>query len=103
MFCPKCGSILKPEKKKGKTVMSCSCGYSSKGGQSEIKEVAEETKELEVIEEGADDESLPTTEAECPECGNDEAWYWLKQMRAGDEPETKFHKCTECRHIWREG
>ncbi len=29
-FCPKCNSLLRPEKnKEGKTVLKCSCGYKS--------------------------------------------------------------------------
>lgn len=102
MFCKKCGAILRPKKIKGKNVLSCSCGYADKEGKAEIVEKVEKEKELEVIQEGAGDETLPTTEETCDKCGNKEAWYWLQQMRASDEPESKFLKCTKCKHIWRE-
>ena len=37
-----------------------------------------------------------------PKCDHKEAWFWTSQTRAGDEAETKFFKCTKCRHTWRE-
>jgi transcription factor S len=102
MFCPKCGSLLKPKADKKKKVLACSCGYTSKDIDSAtIKEkVTKEDKEVSVVEEK--DDNLPLTDAECPECGNTKARYWLQQTRAGDEPETKFLKCTKCKHVWRD-
>ena len=102
MFCPKCGSLLKPKTEKKKKVLACSCGYSSKDlGSAEIKEtVKKDDKEVDVITE--DENIHPKTEAKCPKCGNNKAYYWTQQMRAGDEPETKFLKCTKCKHIWRD-
>jgi DNA-directed RNA polymerase subunit M len=102
MFCPKCGSLLKPKTEKKKKVLACSCGYTSKDVESaEIKEkVAREEKKISVVNE--DENILPETEAKCPECGNDIAYYWTQQMRAGDEPETKFLKCKKCKHTWRD-
>lgn len=102
MFCPKCGSILKPKKIKGKAIMSCSCGYSSKDEKPEIKEVIEEEKKIEVIQEGQTEKTLPITDEKCSKCGNNKARYWLRQMRAGDEPESRFLKCTKCKYTWRE-
>ena len=103
MFCPKCGSLLRPKADKKKKVLACSCGYTSKDVESAtIKEVGTEKdkKPVSVVEEK--DDSLPQTEAECPECGNAKAYYWMQQTRAGDEPETKFLKCTKCKHTWRD-
>ena len=101
MFCPKCGSILKPVKDKGKIVMGCSCGYSDKKIKGQIKEeVKKETKEVQVAE--GNTEHLPLTDEECPKCGHLKAYYWLVQTRAGDEPETKFLKCQKCSHQWRD-
>ena len=102
LFCPKCGSIMKPEKKKGKKVMACSCGYSTKKADTEIKEkIKNKKKEVEVVSD-EQEKSLPTTDADCPECDNTKAYYWMVQTRAGDEPETKFLRCTKCKHTWRD-
>ena len=49
MFCPKCGSLLKPKTEKKKKVLACSCGYSSKDlGSAEIKETVK--KEDKVVD-----------------------------------------------------
>ena len=103
MFCPKCGSILLPKKEDGKRVMSCSCGYrTSKIETTTIKEkVTEKAKPVEVIER-EDYKNLPKMKADCPKCPSKEAYYWLVQTRAADEPETKFLKCAECGHTWRD-
>ncbi|MCX8147026.1 MAG: transcription factor S [Candidatus Woesearchaeota archaeon] len=103
MFCPKCGGILMPKKDGSKKLLICKCGYKEKA-EKEIKlkePVKEKSKKVEVIER-AEEESLPTTEAECPKCHHREAYYWLQQTRASDEPETRFFRCTKCKHTWRE-
>ena len=51
--------------------------------------------------EDAADEGKPTAEIECEDCGNDRAWYTIKQTGSADEPPTRFFKCTECGHRWR--
>ncbi|MBU2561601.1 MAG: transcription factor S [Nanoarchaeota archaeon] len=102
-FCPKCKSILRPRKEGSKVVLYCSCGYtsgSSGGLLKEDKQVKKEEAELSVVEK--DINTLPITKDECPKCGNREAYYWLQQTRAGDEAETKFMKCTKCKHTWRD-
>ncbi|MFP4111599.1 MAG: transcription factor S [Candidatus Woesearchaeota archaeon] len=101
MFCPKCGSILVPKKESGKYVQSCTCGYTNKDTENtKLKDTIEEKEEIEVVDE--DFESKPVVEAECPKCGYNEAYFWLQQTRSSDEPETKFYKCKECKHIWRD-
>lgn len=104
MFCPKCGSILVPKKVDNKKQLVCSCGYKSKDtDQATIREtVVNKAKEVEVVEEKTELEALPKTDAKCPKCGHDTAYYWLVQTRASDEPETKFLKCEKCQHTWRD-
>lgn len=103
MFCPKCGSILIPKKEKEKKKLVCSCGYSSdETGKLRIEEKMRKEKAVDIVDDDTELESLPQTDAECPKCKNKKAYYWLVQTRAGDEPETKFLKCTKCRHTWRD-
>jgi DNA-directed RNA polymerase subunit M len=66
----------------------------------EEKVVKKEEAEFAAIDK--DISTLPVTKEECPKCGNNEAYYWLRQTRAGDEAETKFLKCTKCKHTWRD-
>ncbi len=96
---------MMPKKdEKGNTVCSCSCGYTDKSGSDACLKDAktkEEKAEVDVVDK--DIETLPITkDEECPKCGNREAYYWLIQTRAGDEPETKFMRCTKCKHTWRD-
>lgn len=105
IFCPKCGSLLKPKKDGSKTVMFCSCGFTNKDVSStKISESSVKKKdEAKFAVVGSEEDSvLPLTNAECPKCGHKKAFYWLVQTRAGDEPETKFLRCEKCRHTWRD-
>ena len=108
-FCPKCGSIMVPKKENGKTVYKCpKCGYEESGeasGSVKIKTVIKHSiKEKTLVLE---DERPPagaqiTKGVVCPKCGNDEAYFWILQTRAADEPPTRFYKCTKCGKVWRE-
>jgi len=104
-FCPKCGSLMMPKKAGKSVILACSCGYKDKEGKTELKEtiiVSKDEREIEIVESDADLKLLPKTKEECPECGHREAYFWTLQTRAGDEPETKFMKCCECKHTWRD-
>lgn len=103
MFCPKCGSILVPRKEGNKKLLACSCGYkSTKTEDAVLKEtITKKEKKVEVIERG-EIEILPKMKVMCEKCGHKEAYFWTVQTRAGDEPETKFIKCTKCGHTWRD-
>lgn len=100
MFCPDCGSLLRPKVEDGKTVSQCSCGYSSAGNDLKFEEKQKDAAPVEVVEE--DVRTNPLTKVKCDKCGHDEAEYWLQQTRSGDESETQFFKCTKCHHQWRE-
>lgn len=102
MFCPKCGSILTQRKDNDKTFLGCSCGYVLKSGNVEVKEEVKQKDEDNMDVVDSNDETLPETDADCEKCGNKKAYFWLIQTRAGDEPETKFLKCTKCGHTWRD-
>ncbi len=101
LFCPKCGSLLKPKIEGNKKFLICSCGYKAETEGVHLKEtVTKQTQKVEVAEEKMD--ALPKTFAECPKCGNKEAYWWMVQTRAADEAATRFLRCTKCKHTWRE-
>ncbi len=86
-------------------VLQCRCGYTREIGKKEkekytLEEKPEESKEIPVIEE--EFHLMPTVRIDCKKCGNTEAYYWMVQTRAGDEPATKFYRCTKCKHTWRD-
>lgn len=101
MFCPECGSILKPKEKAGKKILFCSCGYTKAPEKetAEIKEKVHGNKKVEVIEQV---EIHPKIKIKCERCKNNIAYYWTQQTRGADEPETRFFRCTKCGHTWRE-
>lgn len=104
-YCDDCGGLIVPEKKSDETSFKCrSCGnpYEKEGGELKITEKNDEDRKSIDVED-SEDENLPTTDDfECEECGNGEAYWWMLQTRAADEPETRFFKCTECSHTIRE-
>ena len=102
LFCPKCGSILRPKDKTDKKkVLYCACGFTKNadGDLGQIKEVGVKSKKIEVVENV---ETSPKVKINCEKCQNTIAYYWTQQTRGADEPETRFFKCTKCNHTWRE-
>lgn len=102
MFCPKCGAILLPKKEDNKKMLVCSCGYKSKDvAGAKLRETVDAEKKVEVVYK-EDVETMPLVSIECPKCHNMKAHFWMVQTRASDEPETKFMRCTKCKHTWRD-
>lgn len=97
-FCEKCGGIIKVEDNRA---VCASCGRKlNKKPKIEISEKADHRETIEVIKEEASNVH-PTVEIECPKCKNQKAYFWTLQTRSGDESETKFYRCTKCKHTWR--
>lgn len=79
-FCPKCGSIMLPDKKKG--VFVCrKCGYEEPINPEDAKKYRITQKVEHKPDEGIiiveqDVATLPKVKITCPKCGNDEAYWW---------------------------
>ena len=99
-FCPECGAMMLPND----GVLKCnSCGYSNELSDNDEYAVSKKVEAKETVKVlGEDVDVRPTTTETCPECGNDKAYYELKQTRSADEAPTRFFTCTECKHTWRE-
>ena len=98
-FCLKCGSVLIAA---GKDFKCARCNYKSKSKvKIETSESIETAPEIGVITD-KDTDVFPVTNCNCSKCGNKEAYFWTSQTRAGDEAETRFFRCTKCKHTWRE-
>ncbi|MEM1627823.1 MAG: transcription factor S [Desulfurococcaceae archaeon] len=109
-FCPRCGSLLKPSRENGKIHLICSrCGYKI-GPENSVQDsyrlstrIAHSSKERTVVVNEIDTSNLPITkDVTCKRCGAHEAYYWMIQTRAADEPPTRFYKCVKCGYVWRE-
>ena len=97
-FCPKCGSLLVPDKSKG--ILICSCGYKTKGDKKVSEKIYSSREGVGVFEQ--EKATMAKTKQDCAKCNNSEAFFWTMQTRAADEPETMFYRCTKCKHTWRE-
>ena len=103
-FCPQCGSLLVPENRDGRKILTCKkCGTSrdaagSSGSYVLSKEMGEKDNVVVIREEVV---PYPITKASCRKCGNGEAYYYSVQTRGGDESETVYMTCTKCKHVWK--
>jgi len=84
---------------KGDVFICNKCGYEQKKKGKNVVITKQTEREVAVLEEQID--ILPKTRVTCPKCGNNEAYWILRQTRASDEPETRIYTCTKCKHRWR--
>jgi len=103
-FCDECGSMMHAD---GDEMVCSSCGDREPKDEDLAASFVstEDQSEDDVIEteEGANFEGKPTAnDVTCEECGHTVAWYTIKQTGSADEPPTRFFKCKECGHRWRE-
>jgi len=109
-FCPRCGGLMKPLQENNVYYMVCiRCGYRVKASENDLKmykisvKINHSEKEKTIVVSEENVSNLPITrEVICPKCGFNEAYYWMIQTRAADEPPTRFYKCRKCGHVWRE-
>ena len=97
-FCHKCGSIFVMKNEKAVCV---GCGAkAAKKFKLKASEKINKHGGVVVINEEAD-ATYPIVDMTCPECKHKKAYFWTTQTRSSDESETKFYKCTKCKHTWR--
>ncbi|PKG33034.1 transcription factor S [Methanoregula sp.] len=102
MFCPECKSLMISS---GGQLKCRKCGYIRKIESTDNMTKKRDRIEKEIMivdDEGEKIRTLPTIQIKCPKCGNNLAFWWLRQLRAADESEVRFFKCTECDHTWRQ-
>lgn len=103
-FCDECGAMMVPSKdENGNRVLKCrSCGHEKAiEGELKVSQNIEKTPRDKIVIVEEESVPLPKTTAECPRCGNNEAYFWTSQTRRADEGATEFYRCTECKHTWR--
>jgi DNA-directed RNA polymerase subunit M len=106
-FCPRCKSVMVLTKEGGKAVWKCpKCGYEEEVSVSSAKLVEKTTltrkDDKPIVLTKSGEETLPKVKKTCPKCGYEEAYFWVQQTRAADEPPTRFYKCARCGYVWRE-
>jgi DNA-directed RNA polymerase subunit M len=81
------------------------CGYIRKIDENDQMQIRKKQSAKEILivdDEGEKVRTLPTIQIRCPKCENNLAFWWLRQLRAADESEVRFFRCTECSHTWRQ-
>jgi DNA-directed RNA polymerase subunit M len=102
MFCPECKSLLMSS---GGQLKCKKCGYIRKIEQTDqmTRKVERRERKITIVDdEGEKIRTMPTIQIRCPKCDNNLAFWWLRQLRAADESEVRFFRCTECGHTWRQ-
>lgn len=105
-FCPSCGKRMVLRRTKEGSVFVCTvcnCQKSTKKSAATRTVVPKKPKET-IVVIGKEDQQLktnPTANVLCPKCGNNLAYTWQVQTRAGDEGATQFFRCTKCSHTFR--
>jgi DNA-directed RNA polymerase subunit M len=98
-FCEKCGGMIIVDKNSARCA---ACGNKpKKKPKIEASEKIEKKEIVAVINEEADNTLPIVDDMPCPKCNNRRAYFWTTQTRSSDESETKFYKCTKCKHAWR--
>ncbi len=101
-FCDECGSMMQTDES-GELWVCQSCDNRQPKDPDASFVVTEGQEASEIIDvTDAENRGLPTTDARCPDCENDTAYWYMQQIRAADESETRFFVCTDCEHKWRE-
>lgn len=104
MFCPECKTMMISS---GGQLKCRKCGYIRKIEQADTDKVNKKRirteKEIMIVDDEEDKiKTMPTIQIKCPKCENNLAFWWLRQLRAADESEVRFFRCTECSHTWRQ-
>jgi len=80
------------------------CGYIRDITSADQMRIEEKRSEKEIIffDEEQEIATKPTIAIKCPECENNLAFWWMRQLRSADESEVRFFKCVKCGYTWRE-
>ncbi len=98
-FCPQCKSIMLPT---GGMWKCKKCGFEKERDKNSHLVSQQKRREKETVVLEKESEGLPTTQVKCQECGNNQAYWWMRQLRSADESEVRFFRCTKCGNTWRE-
>jgi DNA-directed RNA polymerase subunit M len=77
------------------------CNYRAKGKvDMKMKEEVDAATPVVVVNEKEGNVN-PITDWKCKKCKSKRAYFWIRQMRAGDEAESKFYQCVKCKNTVR--
>jgi DNA-directed RNA polymerase III subunit RPC11 len=103
-FCPNCGNLLLIERGLETMRFCCpTCVYNYDITRAYVSEVQLKHKKIDEDVFGGEEawKNADRTQATCPRCGHQEAYYMQIQTRSADEPMTIFYRCAECKEHYK--
>jgi DNA-directed RNA polymerase II subunit RPB9 len=107
-FCEECHNMLYPKEDKQNKLLLYACRNCDHQEESEnslvyrheLLQLADE--HTQVFKDLAGDPTLPRTNIECAQCGNEEAVFFQAHSGRGDQPMTLYFVCTnpQCGFRW---
>ncbi|MDY6966117.1 MAG: transcription factor S [Halobacteriota archaeon] len=91
--------MMRPDEEGMLVCRRCGCKKEKEKPSVVLRDTIKEKEEVILEEESA---GMPTIKIKCSDCGNDTAYWWLRQLRSADEAEVRFFRCTKCKKTWRE-
>ncbi|TFK20431.1 hypothetical protein FA15DRAFT_673461 [Coprinopsis marcescibilis] len=104
LFCPTCANILAISAETGNNKWGCNtCPYEFPITKQMTSRTRMTLKQVDDVL-GGDEmwKHADQTQASCPKCNFDSAYFYQLQIRSADEPMTTFYRCVNCAHQWRE-
>ncbi|KAF9432290.1 DNA-directed RNA polymerase III subunit RPC10 [Entomortierella beljakovae] len=101
-FCPTCSNLLLVQSDSIQQQLYCqTCPYIHPIVKTIVQRKTLDRKQVDDVL-GGDDAwaNVDHTEATCPRCEHDRAYYLQIQTRSADEPMTTFYKCCEIKCGW---
>ena len=101
-FCPFCGNLLLIERGPvGHRFFCSTCPYVCNITKKLSQHMALKRKQVDDVLGGSDAwKDVDKTEAQCNNCGHNEAYFMQIQIRSADEPSTRFYRCVQCSCTW---
>ncbi len=101
-FCPLCGNLLLLEEASRGMRFCCPiCPYLYNLKGVYTSEAKIKKKQVDDVLGGDDAwENVDRTQARCPQCSHNEAYFMQIQIRSADEPSTTFYRCCKCSKQW---
>ena len=101
-FCPLCGNMLLMEEGGHGMRFCCpTCPYLHNLRRVYSSKVPIKKKQVDDVLGGDNAwENVDRTNARCPQCSHDTAFFMQIQIRSADEPSTTFYRCVRCAKQW---
>ncbi|KAA0199514.1 hypothetical protein HAZT_HAZT005028 [Hyalella azteca] len=103
-FCPRCTNLLMIKEAETQMRYECDwCPYIFPVRKTQVHTFHTSKKPLDDVLGGKEAwKNVDSTEAPCPKCAHNKAYFMQIQTRSADEPMTNYYKCVECSFIWKE-